>query len=127
MAEGKKPQAQAQKGGVAPAATTPAPVAAATTTPAATEAPKPETVELKAIAEKLNLNPRETRVILRAIKYRGEDQKRARWSFTPAEVPDVIAKVKKYQADKAAAAEARAKAEEEEAKKKAAEAATPAK
>jgi hypothetical protein len=96
-----------------------APVAA----PVEAEAPKPEVVELKAIAEKLSITPRETRVILRAIKIRGEDQKRARWTFAPAEVPDVIAKVKKYQADKAKAAADRAAAEEAEAKKKAAEAA----
>ena len=122
MAETKKVQGQK------PVVPAPAPAApAATAVPAATEAPKPEVVELKAVAEKLGITPRETRVILRAIKYRGDDQKRARWAFAPGEVADVIAKVKKYQADKAAAAEARAKAEEAEAQKKAAEAANPAK
>jgi hypothetical protein len=110
----------------------PATNAKPTTTTAATTATaekpaevKPETVELKDLATKIGKTPRETRVVLRAIKYRGEDQKRARWSFTPAEVPDVIAKIKKYDADKAAAAAARADAEAAEAKKKQDAAAAP--
>lgn len=81
------------------------------------EEKKPEVVELKDIAAQLKLSPRECRVILRKINIRGEDQKRARWAFAPADVPTVIARIKKFQEDKAKAAEERAKAELEAAKK----------
>jgi len=95
--------------------------AAATKETPKVEEKKPEVVELKDLAAQLKMSPRECRVILRKISIRGEDQKRARWAFAPADVPNVIARIKKYQEDKAKAAEERAKAEAEAAKKAAAE------
>jgi len=86
-----------------------------------TEEKKPEVVELKELATQLKMSPRECRVILRKISIRGEDQKRARWAFNPSDVPNVIARIKKFQEDKAKAAEERAKVEAEAAKKAAAE------
>jgi len=84
-------------------------------TPAVVEEKKePEMVALKDVAKQAGVEPREARAILRKISTRGDDQKRARWQWTPAEAPGVVAKIKTHLAEKAQkAAEAAAAAKEE--------------
>jgi len=72
---------------------------------------EPKGVELKEIASKIGITPRECRVILRKMAIRGEDKKRARWTFETNEVDAVVAKIKAAIEEKKKAAEAK-KAEE---------------
>ena len=52
-------------------------------------------MSLKEIAGKLGIEPRRARALLRKTLPRKEDLKRARWTFTPAEAPGVVAALKK--------------------------------
>ena len=74
---------------------------------------EPEMVTLKEVAKRAGVEPREARSILRKISARGEEQKRSRWQWPPAEVNGVVAKIKTAVAEKAAAKEAKAAAAEE--------------
>jgi len=68
----------------------------------------PELVDLKEIAKKVGVEPRQARAILRSLAMRGEEKKRARWAFPPAEVAGVVTKIKG-----ALDAKAKAKAEKD--------------
>lgn len=79
-----------------------------------TKPAEPEMVPLKDVAKKAGVEPREARSILRKLAARGEDQKRSRWQFKPAEVNNIVSKIKASKAEKEKAEEAKAKKEEEE-------------
>jgi len=80
------------------------------------EKAKPEGVELKEIAKRAGLEPRECRAILRKLGIRGVDQHRQRWVFATGEVAGIVAKIKaaKVAKEKAKAEKASSKEEEEE-------------
>ena len=79
--------------------------------PEAQKPQEPVGVELKEVAKQAGMEPREVRAILRKLGARGEDRKRARWTFQPSEVAAVVAKLKGTKAQAAIAKDQKVKAQ----------------
>jgi len=72
---------------------------------------KPEMVALKEVAKRAGVEPREARTILRKIAVRGDEEKRSRWEWPPAEVAGIVAKIKAAVVEREKAKAAKAEAE----------------